>query len=124
MEVIIHAGGLETANADGPLRAVHITASASKLPTAAAARANQARALVKAGQFQAALGLFQQLEAEGALDGSCSLWLARSCALQGSGDSAACAKALSAAEAYCQSPQVKQLSGYVLSPMISEASYK
>ena len=83
----------------------HVTVAARKLQPAAAARANQARALVKAGLFEEAAGLFQKLEAEGALGGSCSLWLARSCALHGCGDTSGCQKALLTAEAYCNSPR-------------------
>lgn len=89
-----------------PLQVQHVTPAARKLQPSIAAKANQARALVKAEQFQEAAGLFQELEAAGALEGSCSLWLARSVALHGIGDASGCQNALAPAEAYCNTPQV------------------
>ncbi|KAK9840278.1 hypothetical protein WJX74_006665 [Apatococcus lobatus] len=89
---------------ESPLRVQHVTPAAQKLQPAAAARANQARALAKAGQFHKAAGLFQELLAEKALGGSCSLWLACSCVLHGCGDASGCQEALSTAEAYCNTP--------------------
>ena len=89
----------------GPKRLQHITAYGQKLEPADAARANQARSLVKAGQFQEALGLFQRLEAEGALQDNCQLWLAHSCALHATGDAAGCERALATAAAYSSTPQ-------------------
>ena len=99
-------GGKSAAPGEAPLQVQHVTPAASKLQPTVAAKANQARALVKAGQFQEAAGLFSELEAEGALDGSCSLWLARSVALHGCGDAPGCKSALATAEAYCSTPQV------------------